>query len=95
MTTLQKEKITLTHCPKVFIDQVNMVKGFLPGNCVIESFYVPYYSEQTSQEKKILFQKNVNFPEKKINYNPKTVGNDGVIYEIDIIPGKYFKFLTD
>lgn len=46
MRMLKNAKIQLSHCPKLFIDQVNMVTGILPENSQIISFYVPYFSEK-------------------------------------------------
>ena len=93
MRKLKDAKIHLTHCPKLFIDQVNMVKGVLPENSQIKSFYVPYYSEKKNSENKVLFERNVHFSEKFINYNTTISGNDGHSYDLDVNPARYFKFI--
>ncbi len=92
MNKLESSKIKLTKCPKTFIDQVNMVKGFLPSNATIESFYVPYFSDLTNQEKKILFVNGKQFKEDFINYE-KTITEGGIIFQIDVVVSKYFKFI--
>ncbi|MEK6628234.1 MAG: hypothetical protein AABY53_06375 [Bdellovibrionota bacterium] len=88
MTKLETSKITLTNCPKIFIDQVNMVKGFLSANAVVESFYVPYYSESADAEKKIKLEKANGF-----KYENTITDPSGTVYEIDVIVSKYFKFI--
>lgn len=93
MSRLKSAKIRLTKCPKVFIDQINMVKGFLPANAFVDSFYVPYFSEQSSSEKKVLFERNKQFTDKEVNFENSIVDEDGATFEIDIIPDKYFKFI--
>lgn len=95
MRMLKDAKIQLTHCPKLFIDQINMVNGMLPENSQILSFYVPYFSEKKNAEKKVLFEKNVHFSDKFINFNSTIAGNDGYSYDLDVIADRYFKFITD
>ena len=94
MRILKGAKIQLTHCPKLFIDQVNMVSGVLTENSQILSFYVPYFSEKKSAEKKVLFERNIHFSDKFINYNSTISGNDGYSYDIDVFADSYFKFIT-
>lgn len=42
--------VVFINCPKVVIDTVNMIDGFLPAQGKIESLYVPYFSEITEEE---------------------------------------------
>ena len=93
MTRLKSANIRLTKCPKVLVDQINMVKGFLPANAGVDSFYVPYFSEQSGTERKILFERNIQFTDKEVNFESTIVDEDGAVFEIDIIPDKYFKFI--
>jgi hypothetical protein len=80
-------------CPKVIVDQINMVSGFLPETGKVESFYVPYYSEATGNEKMILFSEGVQFKNGEI-YPPTDIKDDsGEPMEMDVIEAKYFKFL--
>ena len=87
-------KITYKNCPKVIIDQVNMVAGFLPDNGKVESFYVPYYSEDTGNEKMILFKEGAEFKGEEV-FPPESIKDDesGDDMEMDVIEAKYFKFL--
>lgn len=94
ITQYPKAKFILAECPKVFIDQVNMVEGFINKNCQIISFYVPYFSEDNDSEKLLLAQFGKHYTETS-NDIASTIKDDaGVEYEIDVIPTKYFKFLA-
>ena len=59
--------IEILHCPKVVVDQVNMVAGFLPPNAKVQSFYVPYYSEDSGEEEMVLFKRGEHFDENGVN----------------------------
>ncbi|MCB0366529.1 MAG: hypothetical protein H6624_18390 [Bdellovibrionaceae bacterium] len=87
--------ITYRNCPKVIVDQINMVAGFLPDNGTVESFYVPYYCEESGNEKMILFRKGVEFKDGGEVLPPGDVKCDesGEEMEMDVIEAKYFKFL--
>jgi hypothetical protein len=81
-------------CPKIVVDQVNMIAGFLPSGTVVESFFVPYFSEETNSEKMVLFQLGKHYdaagqlaPDEDVKDD---AGND---MEMDVIAAKYFKFL--
>lgn len=81
-------------CPKVIVDQINMVSGFLPDNGKVESFYVPYYSDETGNEKMVLFSEGAEFKQGDL-FPPDAVKDDetGEEMEMDVIEAKYFKFL--
>ncbi len=88
-----KSKVVYAKCPKVIVDQMNMVDGFLPNYASVESFYVPYYNEDTGSEKNVLFRYGVEYKEGQIQ-GPKEVKDDsGQPMEMDVIETKYFKFI--
>ena len=93
MRKVEMSKVTLIKCPKIFIDQVNMVKVFLPDYAKIESFYVPYFSEKTNTEKKILFEKGKQFTENSVKYENTITDESGIVYEIDVTVNSFFKFI--
>ncbi len=86
-------KVEISHCPKIFIDQVNMVQGFITSNCEIISFYVPYFNEDENLEKNILFKKGVHFGSGNLNVEPVIKTEDNIELELDVVEQKYFKFL--
>jgi anti-anti-sigma regulatory factor len=87
-------KMTVRNCPKIIVDQINMVLGFLPAGTVVESFYVPYYSEASGNEKMVLFLNGREFKDGKVS--PPDVNDEGgQPMEMDVIESKYFKFVAN
>tara|TARA_Y100000031_G_scaffold145331_1_gene177807 strand:+ start:584 stop:1060 length:477 start_codon:yes stop_codon:yes gene_type:complete len=88
------QEIVYKNCPKIIVDQINMVAGFLPNNGKVESFYVPYYCDETGAEKMILFKHGAEFKEGEVN-PPDGIKDDetGDEMEMDVIEAKYFKFI--
>ena len=86
--------IEIHHCPKVVVDQVNMVAGFLPPNAKMESFYVPYYSDDSGEEKMVLFKRGEHFGDSGVTPPGGLKDSEGNEMEIDVIEAKYFKFLN-
>lgn len=88
----QHIEITISHCPKVFIDQVNTVDTFLTSNCRIQSFYIPYFNEDTNKEMNLLMEKGKHFSDSEIQIK-QAITEGGVQYELDIIENTYFRFM--
>ncbi len=81
-------------CPKIIVDQINMVAGFLPDQTKILSFYVPYFAEESGNEKMVLFEHGKEFDGSEL-FPPNEVKDDsGEAMEMDVIEAKYFKFLN-
>lgn len=93
-TAAPESKFIYRKCPKVIVDQINMVSGFLPENGQVESFFVPYYSDASDTEKMVLFTSGKEFKGAEI-FPPEEVKDDakGNLMEMDVIEAKYFKFL--
>lgn len=86
-------KIQYFECPKVIVDQINMVQGFLPATAKVISFYVPYYHDDSGSEKNLLFTLGKEFTETSLN-PPASVKDDaGNEMEMDVVEAKYFKFI--
>ena len=91
----KNSKIELRHCPKVIVDQINNVDGFLPKGGAVESFLVPYYCENCG----ILSSKQyltADVVKKGASAIDKTYACDKckAQVEMDVIPSKYFLFLS-
>lgn len=86
-------RIELHNCPKLIIDQVNMVQDFVPKNAHIISFFVPYYSEDTEEEKQVLFLRGQHFDQGRVDAPTDIVDSAGNAMEIDVIESKFFHFL--
>lgn len=91
----ESTKINFRKCPKVIVDQINMVSGFLPETAKVESFYVPYYSEDSGDEKLVLFHSGKEFTETEVDA-PEKIKDEksGEEFEIDVVESKYFRFLN-
>ncbi len=87
-------KISLVNCPKVIVDQINMVDGFLPTNGKVLSFYVPYYNDDAGSEKNVLFRYGSEFSDDGVASPAEVKDDEGNVMEVDVIEAKYFKFLN-
>jgi anti-anti-sigma regulatory factor len=92
-TLPQNSPVSLRKAPKIIVDQINMIAGFLPPGTVIESFYVPYFSEETNSEKMVLFTAGQEFNGPNLAAPEGVADEAGNPMEMDVIPAKYFKFL--
>lgn len=82
------------NCPKIIVDQINMLDGFLPPNGRVLSFYVPYYNDESGQERQVLFTYGSEFDQDGI-YPPADIRDkEGNLMEMDVVESKYFKFLA-
>jgi hypothetical protein len=86
-------QITFSHCPKVIVDQINMVDGFLPATGKVTSFYVPYYNDDSGSEKNVLFQYGKEFTDSSVQAPASVKDDEGNEMEMDVIESKYFKFI--
>lgn len=93
MATNKNAKIKFNQCPKVIVDQINMVDGFLPQNGKVSSFFVPYYNDNSGSEKDILFRYGTEFTEGDVKPPTEIKDDQGNEMEMDIIESKYFKFI--
>lgn len=93
MSTAPSATITFNECPKVIVDQINMVDGFLPGNAKVNSFFVPYYNDDSGSEKNVLFRLGTEFTETSVNPPAAVQDDEGNAMEMDVIESKYFKFI--
>lgn len=93
MGTAGGAKIAFNNCPKVIVDQINMVDGFLPASAKVNSFYVPYYNDDSGSEKNVLFRYGTEFTEGGVTPPASVKDEEGNEMEMDVIESKYFKFL--
>ncbi|GIL18662.1 MAG: hypothetical protein BroJett040_24130 [Oligoflexia bacterium] len=80
-------------CPKIIVDQINMVQGFLPASGKVMSFYVPYYNEDSGSEKNVLFTYGKEFTDSAVNPPAAVKDDEGNVMEMDVVEAKYFKFI--
>jgi hypothetical protein len=85
--------VEYVECPKIIVDQINMVQGFLPKTGRVQSFYVPYYSEALDQERNVLFTLGKEYTDQGLSETPVIKDDQGNEMEMDVVEAKYFKFL--
>lgn len=79
-----------SHCPKVIVDQFNMIDGLIPKGTRIQSFYAPYYCPVTQEEMVVLIEsKNVKDQKAPAMKHP-TMEH---YLEFDDVEAVYFNFL--
>jgi hypothetical protein len=82
-------------CPKIIVDQINMVSGFLPAHTKVESFFVPYFSDSSGSEKMVLFEDGKELKNGEVHPPSEVKDDSGEVMEMDVIEAKYFKFLKN
>lgn len=88
-------QVSVRKCPKIIVDQINMVAGFLPQGTKVQSFFVPYYADSSGNEKMVLFEHGKEYKDGGEVTPPAEVKDDsGELMEMDVIEAKYFKFLN-
>ncbi|MBO9667396.1 MAG: hypothetical protein J7501_11370 [Bdellovibrio sp.] len=94
--SIECQRLRLFHCPRVFVNQLNLVDGFLPAKAEIESFFVPYYNETSGEETQVLFTKFLEYKSVggKIKLTlPDVRDSHDEKMEIDTLENHYFRFL--
>ncbi|MBT4761744.1 MAG: hypothetical protein HOO06_08625 [Bdellovibrionaceae bacterium] len=88
------------NCPRIVVEQMNILEGFLPKNSVIESFYIPYYCDDCDKEYNKLALEGEDFVAGSMDSNMGVALSEipvckecGEEMELDVVPLSYFKFL--
>ena len=85
-TISESAVVKLQNCPKIFIDQANMITGFIPPSGIVESFEVPYFCEPCDEVTMKIYNNDELVSEKTPCNNCKNEA------ELDISPKFYLKF---
>lgn len=93
MDTLGPRNLLLRDCPPFFIDQVNMIEGFLPNDTRIESFWVPYFNPETDSETRMRWIRGQHFGEGVIREFPHAKDEQGNVLQLDVARDKFFRFV--
>lgn len=87
-------ELVLENCPVIVVKNFTGIKGFLRPNCTINSFAVPFYSQETDERRDIIFRRGENFGNGIKIAIPKIKDSKGNVMEVDISPEQYFGFLS-
>lgn len=94
METLSElPEIKIFEASKAMVDQFNMVQNFLPKQSKVHSFYAPFWSEKTEEDKLGLLVYGDHFRDGTLIQLPKVYDSEGHEMDLDIVPEKYFRFL--
>lgn len=93
LRTYTGSSFVFQNCPQCIIDQINAVADFMPQRCVVESFYVPYFSEATGEERKVLYKINEDYKPGLVPKIKTEMDSEGKEMLLDIYPQKYFRFI--
>ena len=47
---IKDKRIVYDRCPRLLVDQMNMIKGFLPSGASVRSVYAPFFSPKEEEE---------------------------------------------
>ena len=84
-------KISFEECPMLFVRAFNYIIGFLPQNSIVDSFSVPFVSDDEEEFTVLLFRRGEHFNEHGIK-QVKVLDSKGKPMEIDVA-NSYFSFL--
>lgn len=88
-------EVWLEYCPVLFVKAFNQVQGSLQANTIVQSFYVPYYSEETDETSEALYVNGSDY-NMKGSFKPKDVKDSkGHSMEPDVVLEGYVAFLKD
>lgn len=84
--------IRVNECPAGVVLLATMITGFIPKTAEVTSFYLPYYSEPTGEEKQILMKKGHDYLDGKVIF-PQVPDSQGNTMEIDLDQKRIYIFL--
>jgi hypothetical protein len=96
-----KLKIMFANVPKVIMDQVNLVKNFMPAGVRMKSFYLPFFCEGCNLQSGVTLENGKDFAtaadgQKPYILIPKiTCPQCGEPMAEDFVASKYLKFLEN
>lgn len=91
---MEKLTIQLYKCPEAFIQLSNMIKEMIPKNAQVMSFYIPYFSKATEEQKMVLLTRGHEYVDDKISL-PVVYDSTNQKMEVDVDQTRFFKFLNN
>lgn len=98
--TYKDTQFFFQNCPVCIVNQLNMLKGFLPSQSKVTSLYVPFFCEEceSSEEPLLVLGGDIRVSGSSENFSitlPEVKCNCGAEnpMEVDIPPRKYFRFI--
>lgn len=91
----QEKKIPMIHlfqCPVSVTRQFDLLINNAPENFVVESFFVPFFNEESNEAKSMLLVRDTHFTDDSLQI-PQCLDSAGNAMELDVVPKVYFSFL--
>ncbi|MGE4132182.1 MAG: hypothetical protein AB7F86_11130 [Bdellovibrionales bacterium] len=92
--SLKGPRITVERCTRIFVDQSNMIRTFIPEWFQVNCFDVPYFCENCGTS----FHLTQPVPKNPTDWTPDethTCIKCGAQADLDAIPERYVRFLAD
>lgn len=90
LKSLPVVEVVYRNCPRILVDQFNMIEGFFTEKTKVRSVYAPFYCPESDEEIDILIDIQNNDHEKVSSMLHPISGK---YLEFDDIPEQYFSFL--
>jgi anti-anti-sigma regulatory factor len=97
-----KAQMRFQNCPRVVVEQMAILQGFLPIGAIVDSFQVPYYCDSCGHEEQFMafrgrdyMEATADTPEGVKVPEIKPCPSCQLKMNIDIVPLKYFSFLKN
>ncbi len=84
--------ITIVNAPTLFVKMFGEVQGTLSPKIRVDSFLVPYYSDETGERRDVLFERGKQFDNNGQVNAPDLKDTAGHKLELDVLPN-FFNFL--
>ena len=89
-------KVTFINCPRIIVNQILMINGFILKSFAIKSFYVPYFCEKCEIVKSVLFSEGREYLNGAVNHPPEQECEKcHSKMEMDVTESSYFRFLKN
>ena len=98
LTVLRKDQpqklpqFKLLQCPVSVTRQFDLLIHKNSESFLVESFFVPFFNEESNESKQILLKRGMHFTDNSIQI-PNCLDSKGNAMELDVVPKVYFSFL--
>jgi hypothetical protein len=86
-------RVILENCPVIMVKTFSVVRGSLPAHYQVNSFAIPFYSEETGERHDFFVLRGKHFGENQPVQVPEIKDSKGHLMEIDVIAESYLAFL--
>jgi hypothetical protein len=84
--------VSVVNAPNLFVKMFGEVQGTLGPRIRVDSFLVPYYSDESGERRDVVFERGKQFDDQGRVTAPEVKDSAGHKMEIDVLPN-FFNFL--